>query len=97
MQKINYRFTDGPRLNPEFSGLLRSGKLSPLHGCSSHRIPIDRRGAWSATTCDFCEAIVASAYLADQTQFFVDLVLGEDREVYAELARPHRCDEIRGR
>ncbi|HUO59528.1 MAG TPA: hypothetical protein VMU24_02600 [Candidatus Acidoferrales bacterium] len=91
MQHRYFRFTDGPRLSAEISTLLRDGMISKQHGSDSHRVPIDARGQWSATTCDWCDRLVASAYMDNHEQFFVDLVLDEDREVYAELTRPHRC------
>ncbi|MGD0413779.1 MAG: hypothetical protein ABSA80_00360 [Terriglobales bacterium] len=91
---------DAPRLDPDFSNLIRAG-LSTRHGISSYIITLGDHSwcaqsrqclaEWSAVRCAWCGEAVASAFLDDGAAVHFEIVSDESNLPCAELTQPHHC------
>ena len=91
---------DAPRLDQNFSGLIRDG-LSAKHGISSYTIALGDHAwcaqsrkcvaEWSASRCVWCGQTVASAFLDDGEEVHFEIICDENGLPCAELTQPHRC------
>jgi hypothetical protein len=95
---------DGPRLDPDFSALLRAGISPTTNGIASYTVILDDHAwcaqsrqciaAWSATRCVWCAQTVASAFLDDLEEVSFAITTGEDGLPCAELTQPHYCPQM---
>src|SRR5271156_6375541 len=92
-RKLVFRdYDNSPRLNPDFSKLLRNGELSKFS--TEYEIALEAGGEWAASNCICCERIVATAILDDGDQYHAEIGLRRDGTLVAILTQPHLCEQM---